>query len=166
LQRSCRIGERRLYRTPVPRSHECEARRFSAEANDLIPRICPRVVTEEPCAKLNSSDITLTRSRTEIMPRRSRARARETAPRGNGDVTGTVKSFNATKGVDFIQPTDGGTDVSFTSALSSAAGCVTSTKAGRSPMMLSRTSAPASRQLPISNQRDEEFAYPVGPPFN
>jgi hypothetical protein len=33
-------------------------------------------------------------------------------------------------------------------------------------MTLSRTSAPASRQLPISNQRDEEFAYPVAPPFN
>ncbi len=24
----------------------------------------------------------------------------------------------------------------------------------------------ASRQLPISNQRDEEFADPVAPPFN
>jgi cold shock protein len=46
--------------------------------------------------------------------------------------TGTVKSFNATKGFGFIQPTDGGTDVSFTSALSSLAGCVTSTKARRS----------------------------------
>jgi hypothetical protein len=49
--------------------------------------------------------------------------------------TGTVKSFNATKGFGFIQPTDGGTDVSFTSAVSSAAGCVTSTKARRFPNM-------------------------------
>ena len=40
--------------------------------------------------------------------------------------TGTVKSFNATKGFGFIQPTDGGTDVSFTSALSSAPGSGTS----------------------------------------
>jgi cold shock protein len=80
--------------------------------------------------------------------------------------TGTVKSFNATKGFGFIQPTDGGTDVSFTSALSSVAGCVPQRRPEDHPMTLSRTSAPASRQLPISNQRDEEFAYPVAPPFN
>ena len=33
-------------------------------------------------------------------------------------------------------------------------------------MMLSRTSAPASRRRTISNQRDGAFAYPVAPPFN
>jgi 'Cold-shock' DNA-binding domain len=80
--------------------------------------------------------------------------------------TGTLESFNATKGFGFIQPTDGGTDVSFISAVSSAAEGVTSTKARRSPMMLLRSSAPAGRQLQISNQRDEEYAYPVAPPFN
>jgi hypothetical protein len=53
--------------------------------------------------------------------------------------TGTVNWFDATKSFGFIQPTDGGIDVSFTSALSSAAECVTSTKARRSPTMLSRT---------------------------
>ena len=79
--------------------------------------------------------------------------------------TGTVNWFNAPKGFGFIQPTDGGTDVSFTSAHSSAAGCVTSTKARRSPTMLSRTGGRASRQLPISNQRDEKFADPVAPPL-
>ena len=36
--------------------------------------------------------------------------------------TGTVKWFNATKGFGFIQPTDGGTDVSFTSAAVERAG--------------------------------------------
>ena len=73
--------------------------------------------------------------------------------------TGTVKWFNATKGFGFIQPTRVGPTCSFTSAPSSAPGCVTSTKARRSPMMLSRTSAPASRQRTISNQRDGAFAY-------
>jgi hypothetical protein len=73
--------------------------------------------------------------------------------------TGTVKWFNATKGFGFIQPTGGGTTSSFTSVLSSALGCGTSTKARRSPMMLSRTSAPASRQRTISNQRDRAFSY-------
>src|ERR1700678_344381 len=33
-------------------------------------------------------------------------------------------------------------------------------------MMLSRTSAPASRRRTISNQRDGAFAFPVAPPFS
>jgi CspA family cold shock protein len=80
--------------------------------------------------------------------------------------TGTVKWFNATKGFGFIQPTDGGTDVFVHISAVERAGMRTSTKARRSPMMLSRTGAPASRERTISNQRDGAFAHPVAPRFN
>jgi cold shock CspA family protein len=64
--------------------------------------------------------------------------------------TGTVKWFNATKGFGFIQPTDGGTDVFVHISAVERAGMRDSTKARRSPMMLSpRTSAPASRRRTI-----------------
>ena len=60
--------------------------------------------------------------------------------------TCTVKWINATNLYGFIKPTGGGTDVYVhISAVERAPGCGTSTKARRSPTMLSRTSAPASR---------------------
>ena len=103
------------------------------------------------------------------MPGHSRAgasRARATAPRRNGDGYWDCERFNATKGFGFIQPTDGGTDVFVHISAVERAGWGTSTKARRSPMMLSRTGARASRRRTISNQRDGPFAYPVAPPFN
>ena len=75
--------------------------------------------------------------------------------------TGTVKWFNATKGFGFIQPTDGGTDVFVHISAVERAGMRDLNEGQRSPMMLSRTSAPASRRRTISNQRDRAFAYPV-----
>jgi cold shock protein len=80
--------------------------------------------------------------------------------------TVTVKSFNATKGFGFIQPTDGGTDVSFTSALSSVAGCVTPTKARRSSYDVVADKRTGKSSAANLKPRDEEFAYPVAPPFN
>ena len=83
--------------------------------------------------------------------------------------TGTVKWFNATKGFGFIQPTDDGTDVFVHISAVERAGMRDlneGQKISCDPVMLSRTSAPASRRRTISNQRDWAFAYPVAPPFN
>ena len=91
------------------------------------------------------------------MPGHSRAgasRARATAPRRNGDGYWDCERFNATKGFGFIQPTDGGTDVFVHISAVERAGWGTSTKARRSPMMLSRTGARASRRRTISSRRD------------
>jgi CspA family cold shock protein len=68
--------------------------------------------------------------------------------------TGTVKWFNATKGFGFIQPTDGGTDVFVHISAVERAGMRDLNEGQRSPMMLSRTSAPASRLRTILSRRE------------
>jgi hypothetical protein len=78
----------------------------------FIPRRITKKRMRGSCIR-GSSDITLTRSRQETKPRRSRAGAApEKLPRGKmAMAAGTSEMVNATKGFGFIQPTDGGTDV-------------------------------------------------------
>jgi cold shock protein len=80
--------------------------------------------------------------------------------------TGTVKWFNATKGFGFIQPTDGGTDVFFTSAPSSAPGCGTSTKGQKISYDVVADKRTGKSSADNLNRRDGAFAYPVAPRFN